>query len=277
MDNGRNSVSDHGNISSWKQFTGWLGERWRDYTGQTQVQEQNAANLALANYQSQMQEEYYKKYSSPQALMQQYKDAGLNPNLVYGSASAGQGNVPGFNAPNVERMLSGSDKVNKALSLLSGVSGVVTSIYNAAAAREAAEQSGVKTLRDIVGLAKDEGDLRLQNTLYGSPLYDNMFVRKFGKAMPYIGTGSGGYLSQYSKNWRDSQINNFIKSGLLNAADFGVYAGSGNGKLQMTDVFGTPYYRVRNAQNALRFRLSKQLGNQGVYGKLAISLLDTLL
>ena len=80
----------------------WLGDRWRDFTGVTAIDKQNAANMELAKYQFKMQEDMYNKYSSPSALMRQFKEAGLNPNLVYGSASSGQSNVPSFSAPHIE-------------------------------------------------------------------------------------------------------------------------------------------------------------------------------
>jgi hypothetical protein len=57
----------------------------------------NQANLNLAKYQYDLQQQQYDKanaYNTPAAQMQRFKDAGLNPNLIYG-----QGN-PG-NSPNV--------------------------------------------------------------------------------------------------------------------------------------------------------------------------------
>ena len=36
--------------------------------------------------------------------------------------------------------------------------------------------------------------------------------------------------------------------------------------------FGVPLYRSRNAQNALKYRLTKELGNAGTWGKLALGL-----
>lgn len=41
----------------------------------------------------QWQEDYYKQYSSPSAMVKQYKEAGLNPALMYGSGQ-GTGSVP---------------------------------------------------------------------------------------------------------------------------------------------------------------------------------------
>lgn len=44
-------------------------------------------------YQDYLNEQNYLKYQSPKAMMQQYKDAGLNPNLIYGKAGGDIGNV----------------------------------------------------------------------------------------------------------------------------------------------------------------------------------------
>lgn len=43
----------------------------------------------LASYNQQLQNETYEKYQSPAAMMRQYQEAGLNPNLAYQNASAG--------------------------------------------------------------------------------------------------------------------------------------------------------------------------------------------
>lgn len=60
-------------------------------------------NKEFYNYQLQKQEEFYNKYQSPQAMMQQYKDAGLNPNLIYGNATAGSpdAGTPHLDTPNI--------------------------------------------------------------------------------------------------------------------------------------------------------------------------------
>lgn len=43
----------------------------------------------LAAYNQELQNATYEKYQSPAAMMRQYKEAGLNPNLAYQNASAG--------------------------------------------------------------------------------------------------------------------------------------------------------------------------------------------
>lgn len=63
-------------------------------------------NRANRNFQAQQaqiardwQEDYYNKYSSPSAMVQQFKDAGLNPAMMYGRGSSVVGGVPSGASP----------------------------------------------------------------------------------------------------------------------------------------------------------------------------------
>lgn len=254
----------------------WVRDAWRDYTGQTAIDMQNEANLNMAKYQSQMEEELYNKYRSPAALMRQYAAAGLNPNLIYGSASAGISGAPSFNAPHVERNMSGSEKVNTALTALSQVLGLKQAMYNTEVARESSEQSAIKTLSDRVGLAEKEGNLRLKNTLYGGPVFDDLYVRRRKGADPFIGVNSvtNNYMANYIKAYRSNQLNSLYRDQFSNIADYGISATDRG--LKLDSYFGTPSIRTRNATNSLKYRLQSELGNMGTYGKLIISLFDLL-
>lgn len=254
----------------------FLGNLWNDFTGVSAVREQNQANLKLAEYQKEVEEELYNKYRSPQAIMDQYIAAGLNPNLIYGSASAGISSSPHYNAPHIERNMSGQEKVNTALSALSQVLGLKQAMYQTEVAREASEQSAIKTLSDRVGLAKEEGDLRLQNSFFGVPLYDDQYVRRRKGLNPNIGvaSASGGFMGNYIKAYRTNQLNSLYRSQFQNVADYGISA-TGDG-LKIDSYFGQPYMRTRNATNYLKYSLQNEIGNMGQYGKLLISLLDLL-
>lgn len=249
---------------------------WHDYTGQSAVDAQNAAQLDLAKYQTQMQEEFYNKYSSPEALMRQYKEAGLNPNLVYGSASAGQGNVPSFSAPQVQRNISGADKINKALSLLSGISGAVTGVYQAAAAKEAAQQAAIKTANDSVIYRRNALDFVWDSDLKGITISSPSlrFSRNGVKYIPISYVNTDLY-NRYLGEYRANQFNQWMRSGMLNQYDFGGDALS-DGSLHLNNSF-VPYYSTRNKTSWLKYDLMNELGNKGVYGKLAVSLLGTIL
>ena len=260
----------------------WLRSKWNDFTGKSAIDAQNAAQLNLAKYQTQAQEEFYNKYSSPEALMRQYKEAGLNPNLVYGSASAGQGNVPSFSAPQVQRNISGSDKVNKALSLLSAISGVATGVYQAAAAREAAEQSSIRTISDALSLRSQHRNFWKEGVLFNTPFFYDPKAKRSTNYWEFLSDPNFDYYlskdsaqSRYLKAYRQAEFNKLAAPVLSTVADYGVNIGH-EGIWKLDNYFGQPYYRTRNAQGLLRYNLQKELGNMGTYGKLAVSLLGTL-
>jgi hypothetical protein len=68
----------------------------------------NEGNMELAKYSYSKDLEQWNRqneYNSPSAQMQRYADAGLNPNLIYGSGTASAGNAsssPSFNAPTLQ-------------------------------------------------------------------------------------------------------------------------------------------------------------------------------
>lgn len=253
-------------------FSAFAKKAWNNITGQTAIEEQNKGNMKLAQYQTRVQEEMYNKYSSPEALMRQYKEAGLNPNLVYGSASAGQGNVPGFSAPHIERNISGSDKVNKALSLLSGISGAAQSVYQATAAKEAAQQSALKTGLDQVALRNAIRENEFQEGLTGLSIVLNPY-NQFRKDHGYMKYSNDLY-SRYLGEYRQNQFNTWLRSKALNLYDFGHAKDELGNFVNQSEL--VPYYNVRNKSSWLKYDLMNELGNMGTYGKLAVSLLGTI-
>lgn len=247
----------------------WVRDAWRDYTGQTAIDMQNEANLNMAKYQTQMEEELYNKYRSPAALMRQYAAAGLNPNLIYGSASAGISGAPSFNAPHVERNLSGQEKVNTALSALSQVLGIKQAIYQTDVAREAAQQAAIRTADDSVKYRSNAMDYVFKSDLYGAE------INNFSDEHPIFFTQAGDTYSRYLGEYRASKFNEWMRKGLENQYDFG---GSSDifGNLQLHDMKTVPYFDTRNRMARLRYSLLDEIGNTGTYGKLVISLLDLL-
>jgi hypothetical protein len=257
-----------------------IDQLWDEYTGKAAIDQQNQWQMELAKYQAQVNEDFYNKYSSPSAMMRQYQEAGLNPNLVYGSAASGQSNVPSFQAPNINRNISGADKVNKALSMLSTVLGLKQMIYQTDAAREAAEQSSIKTLFDQVSLMRERGNLLIENSKFGFPLYWNVYLRhrkdRYGN-QDFVspGTQYGDFWTKYSRAYRSQLLNTAILPSLRNAADYGQFSDY-LGNPVMDTYFGVPYMRSRNAHAALNYRLANELGNAGTYGKLALSFFGLL-
>lgn len=250
-------------------FGNWLGGLWDDWTGKSAVDLQNEGNLKMAKYQSQMEEELYNKYRSPQAIMRQYAEAGLNPNLIYGSASAGIGSSPHFNAPHVERNLSGQEKVNTALSAIAQVLGLKQAIYQTDVAREAAQQAAIRTADDSVKYRSNAMDYVFKSDLYGAD------VNNFREKNPIYFSRSGDTYSRYLGEFRASKFNEWFRKGMENQYDFG---GSSDyfGNLQLHDMKTVPYFDTRNRMSRLRYSLLDQIGNTGTYGKLVISLLDLL-
>ena len=236
----------------WSGFKDGVSSLWKDYTGQTAIDKQNAANMEMAKYQAQMQEDFYNKYSSPEALMRQYQAAGLNPNLVYGSASAGQGNVPGFNAPNIERNMSGSDKMNKALSMLNGLFGLQQAKYQTDAAREIADQQSIKSLNDLVNLRRN----RMDTELFGETIGWNggSFVSRYkrgvlGRRENYVYGRLGDSLPMFEKYagaMRTIKLNEALRAFGSNLYDYGS-ARDEFGALKNLEGL-SPYYWTRNKQ-----------------------------
>lgn len=206
-----------------------VSDIWNDVTGQTAVNQQNEANKQLAAYQAQMNEEFYNKYSSPQALMNQYQQAGLNPDLMYSGVGSGQGNVPSYSAPSVNRKLSGIEQITRALSLVTGIMNVQNLMYNTVASREIAEQNSVKTL----GLVEDVLNKRRNNHVEGNivgfmPKFDfpGLFKRSALSRLKFEDTSSLPLLERYSDIMRQQRFNNAFKSFMYNAHEYGNYIDS---------------------------------------------------
>lgn len=71
------------------------------------ARETNAANAALAQQQQNWNIDLWNmqnEYNTPAAQMQRYKDAGLNPNLIYGSGSGSSGNATAVSSVAPARM-----------------------------------------------------------------------------------------------------------------------------------------------------------------------------
>lgn len=260
----------------------WVSDKvnrlWNDYTGQSAIDRQNSAQMELAKYQAQVNEDFYNKYSSPEALMRQYREAGLNPNLVYGSAGAGQSNVPSFSAPHVERNLSGSDKLNKALSVMSAVQGIMQGQYQTVAAREAAEQSALKTINDRTNALRNRLDYDAESSIIGySPSinYSPFFKRSSqGRLRGDVGFSFGSIddtpLGAYSRAARQGRINNWLRTSSQNLYDFGYSLDADYNTLSLPSAIA-PYMQYRNNNQRLRYELDDELKRLGMYGKLGLA------
>lgn len=256
----------------------WLGDRWRDFTGQTAIDKQNASNMEMARYQNRMQEEMYNKYSSPSALMRQFREAGLNPNLVYGSAASGQSNVPSFSAPHIERNMSGSDKLNKALSVMSAVQGIMQGQYQTVAAREAAEQSALKTFNDRTIALRNRLDYDTESEIRGyapslgySPLFSRSSQGRLrGQVTGQLGDIEDTSFGYYTRAAREAAINKFALPGLERLYDYGISDDGYGNKYQLPKYF-VPLRNTQLKRADLEYQLSDELKRLGVYGRLGLA------
>lgn len=111
------------------------------------------ANMLMKD-QYRLNEQNYVKYQSPEALMRQYKEAGLNPNLIYGQASAPQGPAPvGSQHMNFDNFRYNSDFINQAISNYvnyldseskRNVNSAQTNNYNADTEKKSAEKNNIE-------------------------------------------------------------------------------------------------------------------------------------
>lgn len=88
-----------------------LNSVWDDFTGNSAVDKQNEYNLRMWNMQN--------EYNTPANQMKRYREAGLNPNLIYGSGQASAGNAS--SAPTMEAHHSGFAKVLNLLQTAKGM------------------------------------------------------------------------------------------------------------------------------------------------------------
>lgn len=90
----------------WHFWTDPIKNVWNDFTGKTQAREANETNIDLSREQREWEAQQVAKqneYNSPENQMARYRDAGLNPNLMYGSISSGnQSNIPTYTPAKVQ-------------------------------------------------------------------------------------------------------------------------------------------------------------------------------
>lgn len=99
-----NNNSNNRNMSAWAAIGGAAASAGTSLLGQWVA---NAGNKKLAKYAYSKDLEMWNRqneYNSPAAQMERFKEAGLNPNMIYESGSGSSGNastLPRYNAPTV--------------------------------------------------------------------------------------------------------------------------------------------------------------------------------
>lgn len=240
----------------WNQFSNWVGERWNDITGQSQIDKQFEQNKELAKFQTDMQEELYNKYSSPESMMKQYAAAGLNPNLMYSGAGSGQGNVPSYTAPHAPLNLSYTDKFNKAIQMMTTALQAKNLVYSTVANREAAEQSYLKTLRLNEALKNDRRNNLIQGLIQGYTGGGQLFGKRYARKGEVLVNGDTAY-SLYADAARSKYFNDALRSLWNNAYTYGQYAdlGANLQKYQLGDKWSpAAFWDVKNKEYAAQLR-----------------------
>ena len=97
--------------------SGLLGGALSGYSADRAAREYNRGQLELAKYQNQANINLWNlqnAYNSPQAQMQRYREAGLNPNLIYSQGNSGNASgVPEFQMPNQIARSGKADAINQ--------------------------------------------------------------------------------------------------------------------------------------------------------------------
>lgn len=126
------------------------------------VQATNKAQMDLAKYQADRNLELWNlnnEYNTPQAQMERYKAAGLNPNLIYGEGSGASGNssspASGFSAPSLQ-----SPKVDT--SFVPTAAQQIMNGLNIASAVRKADSETAMNYQNLANLQQDEAIKRIK-------------------------------------------------------------------------------------------------------------------
>lgn len=251
-----NNGSLDGYVSTGDQINQTVSKVWNDITGQSQIDQQFKLNKDLAQFQTDMQEELYNKYSSPEAMMKQYAAAGLNPNLMYSGAGSGQSNVPSYNAPSAPLNLSYTDKFNKAIQMMTTALQAKNLVYSTVANREAAEQSFLKTLRLNEALKNDRRNNLIQGMIQGYSGGGQLFGKRYARNGEVQVNGDTMW-SLYADAARSKFFNDAIRSAWSNAYNYGQYADLGANvlKYELGDNWSpAAFWDVKNKEYAGKLR-----------------------
>lgn len=175
----------------------------------------------MAQYNQAMNEAFYNKYQSPAALMAQYKEAGLNPYLVYGNA---QPSGPEAGQVSTNPQDYASDKGSVAGAALASVSNAISN-YQQIVSNDQALTNARKTAENI------DADTRSKNlgnayqefkNLHQAELYDldkrlkSQEIQQ--RALDYFVDAQTKYadrLSQINKRIADTEVSKETKQNLI--------------------------------------------------------------
>lgn len=185
------------------------------------LEEQNRANMNLAQYQYSTQVDMWNRanaYNTPAAQMQRFKDAGLNPNLIYGQGNAGNSpNVlPQYHAPDVNMMKSPLVNIPAALSAYQDMSIKGAQLSNLKAQNENIQQDTANKAVQQAIMSLNAGKLKA-----GMPFWDYNALNEYQRNIAQLQMQEEtGHLRRYQADMEEKRVNAFtdtLKLSLKNA------------------------------------------------------------
>lgn len=151
------------------------------------------ANRNMAEYAYSKDVEMWNRqneYNSPEAQIERFKDAGLNPNLMYGQGSSGNAtSLPHYNAPTAEYNYKPAVDIPMALSMFQDMALKQAQTDNVRAIADAnKERAGIERLNRILAEKtigakwyKIDADAKRAGALYDSAEYNQILTGMFGQ------------------------------------------------------------------------------------------------
>nr|QJB20890.1 MAG: DNA pilot protein [Microvirus sp.] len=142
-------------------------------------------------------------YNSPAQQMQRLKDAGLNPNLVYGNGAVGNtaGNLPQYNAPTLD--YSATDVIQSAGGVLSQFVNLQKVAMEkevlAAQAESIRQRTVLDTLREV-GLKESATKSKIVTDMLNDPMWHDE------RKQEYQASVQADWLSKVEKYFRDAEL-----------------------------------------------------------------------
>lgn len=164
-----------GNIASTLlQVGGMLYNNYQQRQMQKKTIQANKDQAAYAYSQELEMMNRMNDYNSPAAQMQRFKDAGLNPNMIYGSGSGGSGNqtsIPKYNAPTLQYNLNPIANIPEMISMYQNFQMKQAQINNLKAQNDAIKQNTFTSAAQagMLDVNRRSGEESLRQAQYTNP------------------------------------------------------------------------------------------------------------
>jgi len=163
-----------------------IGTAFDKITGAWQVDKTNQANIELSKYQFEMEKkmiDLQNQYNSALSQMNRYKEAGLNPNLMYSQGDAGtqQGHAS-YEKPNIDYSGYKPERILEVLGNFQNMNMRKNQIANVKAQNESIRQDALsKTIDNALKAPKvpyAKGRAMLENSILDESLYNYQLDNK---------------------------------------------------------------------------------------------------